>query len=398
MPKIAPELSARAVSAIKTEGRHAVGGAAGLHLRVSGGHRGWVLRMTVGDQRRDLGLGPFPQIGLAEAREKARHMHRLAREGVDPLSTKRAPQSALAARRTAEKDFDWCVSEFLRAKADEWKNAKHRQQWENTLKTYASPQLGHLLVQDIELQHVLLCLEPIWKTKNETASRLRGRIEAVLDWATVRGFRSGLNPSRWKGHLDMVLAAPMKIQKVQHHRALPIDQMAAFMGALRGRPGVAARALEFTILTAARSGEVRGAAWSEIDLSTGIWTIPAERMKAGRQHRVPLPIAAVDLLKAVPRIGAGKLVFPGMKDKALSDMSLTAVIRRMEVDAVPHGFRSTFRDWAGDRTDYPRDLAELALAHILENKTEEAYRRGDAIERRRDMMNAWAKFIGCSVN
>lgn len=394
MPKIAPELSARAVAAIKTEGRHAVGGAAGLHLRVSAGHRGWVLRIMVGEQRRDLGLGSFPEIGLAEAREKARQMHKLVREGVDPLSTKRAQRSTLVARRATEKNFDWCVDAFLQSKADEWKNAKHRQQWENTLKAYASPHLGRLLVQDIDLQHVLLCLEPIWKTKNETASRLRGRIESVLDWAAVRKYRTGENPARWKGHLDKVLAAPMKIQKVQHHRAVPIDAMAGFMVALRGRDGLAGRALEFTILTAARSGEVRGATWQEIDLSSEVWTVPGERMKAGRQHRVPLSPAAVDLLRRLPGIGAGNLIFPGMKDQPLSDMSLTAVMRRMKVDAVPHGFRSTFRDWAGDRTDYPRDLAELALAHILENKTEQAYRRGDALERRRDMMTAWAEFIG----
>ena len=352
------------------------------------------MRIMVGEQRRDLGLGSFPEIGLAEAREKARQMHKLVREGVDPLSTKRAQRSVLVARRAAEKNFDWCVNEFLQSKSDEWKNAKHRQQWENTLKAYASPHLGRLLVQDIDLQHVLLCLEPIWKTKNETASRLRGRIEAVLDWAAVRKYRTGENPARWKGHLDKVLAAPMKIQKVQHHRAVPIDTMVEFMVALRGRDGLAGRALEFTILTAARSGEVRGATWQEIDLGSEVWTVPGERMKAGRQHRVPLSPAAVDLLRRLPRIGAGNLIFPGMKDQPLSDMSLTAVMRRMKVDAVPHGFRSTFRDWAGDRTDYPRDLAELALAHILENKTEQAYRRGDALERRRDMMTAWAEFIG----
>lgn len=348
----------------------------------------------VGEQRRDLGLGPFPEIGLAEAREKAREMHRLVRQGVDPLTSKRAQRSAMLARHAAEKDFDWCVTEFIKSKADEWKNPKHRQQWENTLKTYASPHLGHMLVQDVDLQHVLLCLEPIWKTKNETASRLRGRIESVLDWATVRKYRTGDNPARWKGHLDKVLPAPMKIQKVQHHRAVPIDDMPAFGADLRQRAGVAARALEFTILTAARSGEVRGAIWSELDMDAGVWTIPAGRMKAGREHRVPLSKAAVKLLKELSTGAPADLVFPGTKDrKALSDMSLTAVMRRMEVDAVPHGFRSTFRDWVGDRTNFPRDLAELALAHVIENKTEEAYRRSDALERRREMMNAWAAFI-----
>jgi integrase len=399
LPKIAPELSARAVAALKTEGRHAVGGAPGLHLRIANGHRGWVLRVVVGQQRRDLGLGPFPEFGLAEARQKAREMHQLVRQGIDPLVTKRTLRSAMSARQASEKKFDWCVTEFIRSKSDEWKNAKHRQQWENTLKTYASPHVGHLLVQDIDLQHVLLCLEPIWKTKNETASRLRGRIESVLDWATVCKYRAGENPARWKGHLDKVLPAPMKIQKVQHHPAVPIDDMPSFIMTLRQRVGLAARALEFAILTAARSGEVRGATWGEIDTDTGIWTIPGPRMKAKREHRVPLCDAAMALLQELPKTKDVDLIFPGTEGRPLSDMSLTAVMRRMEVEAVPHGFRSTFRDWAGDRTDFPRDLAEFALAHAIESKTEEAYRRGDALERRRVMMTAWSTFIGypCTV-
>lgn len=268
-----------------------------------------------------------------------------------------------------------------------------RRVWENTLKVYVSPHMGTMPVRDIDLPHVLLCLEPIWKTKNETASRLRGRIESVLDWAAVRKYRSGDNPARWKGHLDKVLPAPTKIQKVQHHRAVPIDEMPMFMTDLRGKMGTAARALEFTILTAGRSGEVRGARWSELDMEAKIWTVPAGRMKAGREHRVPLSETAARLIQALPRVKETDLVFPGMKDKALSDMSLIAVMRRMEVDAVPHGFRSTFRDWVGDRTTYPRDLAEMALAHVIENKTEEAYRRSDALERRREMMSTWARFL-----
>lgn len=393
LPKIATELSARAVAALRTEGRHAVGGAPGLHLRVSSGHRGWVLRILVGSHRRDIGLGPFPEVGVAEAREKAREIHRQVRQGNAPLTPKRVQQHALQASEAANKKFDWCVTEFINAKADEWKNAKHRQQWENTLKVYVSPHMGTMPVRDIDLPHVLLCLEPIWKTKNETASRLRGRIESVLDWAAVRKYRSGDNPARWKGHLDKVLPAPTKIQKVQHHRAVPIDEMPMFMTDLRGKMGTAARALEFTILTAGRSGEVRGARWSELDMEAKIWTVPAGRMKAGREHRVPLSETAARLIQALPRVKETDLVFPGMKDKALSDMSLIAVMRRMEVDAVPHGFRSTFRDWVGDRTTYPRDLAEMALAHVIENKTEEAYRRSDALERRREMMSTWARFL-----
>lgn len=255
------------------------------------------------------------------------------------------------------------------------------------------PHIGDLTVSLIDLPHVLACLEPIWSSKNETASRLRGRIESVLDWATVRKYRSGENPARWKGHLDKVLAAPAKIQKVEHHPAIPVDGMPAFMQDLRTRAGIAARALEFLILTATRSGEVRGATWSEVDLDKAIWTIPAERMKAGAEHRVPLSKEALTLLKNAPRIDGTDLAFPGTKGQPLSDMTMTAVMRRMKVTAVPHGFRSTFRDWAGEKTNLPRELAEQALAHVLESKVEAAYRRGDALEKRRQMMQEWAQFI-----
>jgi len=278
----------------------------------------------------------------------------------------------------------------LRAKSAEWSNAKHRQQWKNTLETYAAPYLGNLAVSTIDVPHMLACLEPIWQTKNETANRVRGRIESILDWATVRKYRTGENPARWKGHLDKVLPAPSKIQKVEHHRALPIDAIKSFMKDLRQRPGMAARALEFVVLTAARSGEVRGATWPEFDLQAKIWTIPGERMKAGNEHRVPLSSDALRLLQQLPRLAETDLLFPGSKLQVLSDMSLTAVMRRMKVDAVPHGFRSTFRDWASERTNYPRDLAEQALAHTLQSKVEAAYRRGDALEKRRVMMEDWA--------
>lgn len=394
MPKVAKQLSERAVGAIKAEGRHAVGGVPGLHLRVSAGHRGWVLRVQVGDQRRDIGMGAYPAVGLSEAREKAREIHDGLREGKDPVAPRKQQRMALAAQTAAERTFRWCAQEFFRAKASEWSNPKHRQQWENTLEAYAMPHVGHLSVSSIDLPHVLACLEPIWSTKNETASRLRGRIESVLDWATVRKYRTGENPARWKGHLDKVLAAPSKIQKVEHHRAVAVDDMPGFMAALRQREGIAARALEFTILTAARSGEVRGATWSEIDENTGVWTIPAERMKAGNEHRVPLSAAALKLLRLLPRLDGTELLFPGTKGQPLSDMTMTAVMRRMQVDAVPHGFRSTFRDWAGEKTNHPRELAEQALAHTLESKVEAAYRRGDALEKRRQMMEEWAQFSG----
>lgn len=393
MPKVAKQLSDRAVAAIKTEGRHAVGGVAGLHLRISAGYRGWILRVQVGDQRKDMGLGAYPAVSLQEAREKARLIHDDLRNGLAPVSPKVQQRSLIASKAATEKSFRWCAEEYLKTKSSEWKNAKHRQQWENTLDAYAMPHLGQVSVSVIDLPHILACLEPIWSTKNETASRLRGRIESVLDWATVRKYRSGENPARWKGHLDKVLAAPGKIQKVEHHRAIQVDDMPSFMQDLRTRAGIAARALEFLIYTAARSGEVRGAQWSEIDLNKAVWTIPAQRMKAGVEHRVPLAQAALNLLADMPRIDGGSLIFPGTKGQPLSDMTMTAVMRRMKASAVPHGFRSTFRDWAGEKSNFPRELAEHALAHTLESKVEAAYRRGDALEKRRQMMQEWAHFV-----
>lgn len=393
MPKIAKQLSDRAVAAIKAEGRHPVGGVPGLMLRVTDtGHRGWVLRVKVGEQRRDMGLGAYPAVGLADARERAREIHSTVRRGEVPTTPAQQRRQAIALS-TVHKTFQQCAEAFMAAKAGEWDNPKHRQQWENTLTTYAYPFIGAMDVADIDLPHVLECLNPIWTTKTETATRVRGRIESVLDFATARKYRQGENPARWKGHLDTMLPKPTKLKKVEHHPALPIDDMPAFMVGLRLLEGVAARALEFAILTAARSGEVRGATWDEFDMDAAVWTVPAERMKTKKEHRVPLVAAALNVLKDMRLIAEGPLVFPGTKGQPLSDMSMTAVLRRMEVDAVPHGFRSTFRDWAGDRTHYARDLAEAALAHALPNAVEAGYRRSDALEKRREMMQAWEKFI-----
>ena len=338
------------------------------------------------------GLGGFPDVPLAHAKEKARTARNEIAQGIDPIAQRKAAISSLRTQQATEKTFEQAAEGYLAAHGDTWRNPKHRAQWKSTLETYAYPHMGKLLVRDVGQEQVLAALTPIWKTKTETATRLRGRIESVLDWASVRKYRSGDNPARWKGHLDMLLPAPGKVQKVVHHRALPIDAMPAFMSELRKREGTAARALEFTILCAARSGEVRGATWGEMDLDSGVWTIPGDRMKAGREHRVPLTKAAIRILNAQPHQSGIDLVFPAPRGGLLSDMALTAVLRRMEIDAVPHGFRSTFRDWAGERTHYPRDLAENALAHALENKVEAAYRRGDALEKRREMMADWAKF------
>lgn len=399
MGRKAKELSALEVGRMKTPGNHSVGGVAGLYLYINDtGARSWVLRTMVGDRRRHMGLGGFPDVPLAQAKEKARKARDDIAQGIDPIAQRKSVTSLLRSQQATQKTFEQAAKGFLEAHGDTWRNPKHRAQWASTLETYAYPHMGKLLVRDVGQEHILAALEPIWKTKNETASRLRGRIENVLDWATARKYRTGENPARWKGHLDMLLPASSKIKKVEHHRALPIDDMHAFMVNLRTREGIAAKALEFTILTAARSGEVRGATWAELDLKTGVWVIPADRMKAGKEHRVPLTQSAIRILRPQPDQDQLELVFPAARGGKLSDMAMTAVMRRMEVDAVPHGFRSTFRDWARERTNYPRDLAEQALAHALDNKVEAAYRRGDALEKRREMMAAWADFCGNKID
>ena len=395
MPKVATELKALQVQRLAAApGLHFVGGVHGLALQVtSAGAKSWILRMVVGGKRREMGLGPYPEVTLAMAHDKAREARELVRSGVDPIQRQREAASALRAAVAKALTFNDCADSYIKSHEAGWRNVKHAQQWRNTLKTYAAPVFGSLLVRDVALPHVMAALEPVWTTKNETASRLRSRIELVLDWATARGLREGPNPARWRGHLDKLLPMPSKVKKSEHHAALPAADVGAFMARLREVEGMGARALEFVILTAARSGEVRGAMWAEIDLRAKVWTVPADRMKAGREHRVPLSDAALALLKALPRVDGGELVFPSRKGGALSDMTLTAVTRRMNVDAVPHGFRSTFRDWAAERTNYPRDVAEMALAHAIENKVEAAYRRGDLFEKRRLMMADWAAFL-----
>lgn len=394
MPKIAKELSALQVSRLLEAGHHAVGGVTGLYLYVTAtGARSWVLRIEVGKKRKHMGLGGFPSVTLAMAREQARMARSEFRAGLDPIAARRKAVSKRLAEQLNAVTFESAAKAYIDAHGDTWKNPKHRAQWSATLATYAFPVIGNLQTAHVTQAHVLAVLEPIWKTKNETAARLRGRIEAVLDWATVRGYREGENPARWKGRLDKLLPAPAKIQKTVHRKALPIDAVPQFMRDLRDKEGVTARALEFVVLTAARSGEVRGATWGEIDLDAAVWVVPGDRMKAGREHRVPLCTQAVELLKKMPRFVGNEHVFPSPRGKVLSDMALLAVMRRMEVDAVPHGFRSTFRDWVGERTDYPRELAEQALAHTLESKVEAAYRRGDALEKRRTMMQEWSDFL-----
>lgn len=391
MPKRAKDLTAVEVKRLTATGWHAVGTVAGLGLRVSPtGTRAWVLRVVVGTKRREIGLGGFPDVTLADAHAKARAMRAEIEQGVDPVERRLAAASALRAAQTAGMTFDQCAAAYIKAHAPAWKNPKHAQQWENTLATYAGPVIGSLLVRHVETPHVLAVLEPIWMAKTETASRLRGRIESVLDWATTRGQREGLNPARWRGHLDTLLPEKSKVAKVEHHAALSWREIGPFMARLRAAEGMGARCLEWAILTACRSGEARGAVWSEIDLEARTWTVPAERMKAGKEHRVPLSDAALALLAGLPRIVGSDLVFPAPRGGVLSDMTLGATIKRLGVPVTAHGFRSTFRDWASEATAYPGDAVEMALAHVVKNKVEAAYRRGDMLDKRVRLMADWS--------
>lgn len=402
MPKKAKELSAIEVTRLTDEGLHAVGGVAGLCLQVSKPNsfdaapttaRSWVLRITIGSKRREMGLGGYPDVTLAQAKEKAREARAKADQGIDPVLERKEFKSALIAEQAKAVSFEQAAIAYITAHESGWKNIKHAQQWRNSLTEYAYPTMGKMLVRDIQTAHVIKVLEPIWTTKTETASRVQQRMARVLDWAKARGYRTGDNPAQWRGHLDMLLPAPNKVSKVEHHAALPYDQTGDFMAALRQQQGVGARALEFTILTATRSGEVRLATWEEIDLHKAVWIIPAERMKAGKEHHVPLSPPAVALLKSMPRIDGGEIIFPGMKGKAMSDSTLAATLERMgRDDLTVHGFRSTFRDWAGEVSSYPREVIEHAMAHQLADKAEAAYQRGSLFDKRRALMNDWAKY------
>lgn len=398
MPKLAREMSPLAVTKLTAPGLHFVGVVPGLALQVTGtGARSWALRVVIAGKRRDMGLGNFPSVTLAQAREAAREARKLIRQGVDPIEHQRAAQSALAAAVASALTFRKTAEAYMAVHEAGWKNAKHAKQWAATLEQYAYPTMGALLVRDVQKEHVLEVLRPIWTTKNETAVRLRGRIESVLSYAMQAGYRpEGLNPARWKDGLDELLAAPSKVNKRQHHAAVPVGEIGAFMVKLREAEGMGARALEFAILTAARSGEVRGATWAEIDRGAKVWNVPGSRMKAGKDHRVPLTaeaLALLDKVAAMPRLADSDCVFQAPRGGVLSDMTLTACMRRMGVQAVPHGFRSTFRDWAAECTSYPRDMAEMALAHAIADKVEAAYRRGDMFEKRRRMMSDWAAFL-----
>lgn len=399
MPKIAEELGALAVSRLSTAKLHFVGGVPGLALAINeNGARSWVLRVKVGEKRRGMGLGSYPAVTLAQARDKARAARDLIRQGVDPIEQQRAAHSALLASQAAAQTFEQCAAAYIKAHQPGWKNAKHGWQWRRTLEQFAYPVIGKMLVADIDTPQIVRILEPMWDRTPETAKRLRNRVELVLDWATARKYRSGVNPARWKGHLDKLLHRHGKLVK-KHQPAVQVAESGAFIKQLRQNDSVSARALEFVMLTATRSGEVRGAKWSEIDLNEKVWIVPAERMKEGKEHRVPLSDAAVDLLRKIPRFDADDTVFQARRGGPLSNMAMNQLMRGMEFydrdgrKAVPHGCRSTFRDWASDWTNYPREVAEMALAHAIDSKVEAAYRRGDLFDKRRRLMQDWANFL-----
>jgi integrase len=397
MAQTLKRLSAKAVQNAKPNGKipRFVPDGGGLYLQVSAtGTKSWMFRYAINGRERQMGLGSLDAVDLAGARQAATECRRLRSQGVDPIEYRDAQRAQARLAAASSMTFNDCAAAFIESEKAGWRNAKHAAQWKSTLDTYAGPVFGKLSVQAVDTAMVLRVLEPIWPTKTETASRVRGRIEAVLAWATARGYRKGENPARWRGHCENLLPKPSKVQKVKHHAALPYAELPAFMATLQQQGGVAARALEFTILTAARTGEAIGARPAEFDLPGKTWTVPPDRMKAGREHRIPLSDRALAILEDVRPLRAAEndFVFPGLLyRRPLSNMSLTAALKRMELSTITvHGFRSTFRDWAGECTDFPREV--VALAHIVGDQTERAYRRGDALEKRRRLMDAWAAF------
>jgi len=393
MAKRAAGLTALKVEKAKKPGYLADGG--GLYLQVTAsGAKSWVYRYQIAGRRRDMGLGSVADVSLAKAREKAAEARALVKAGTDPLEARKAAAEAAEAAKARSVTFNELARQFLESHEAGWRNAKHRQQWQNTLATYAAPIIGALPIGEVQTHHVLSIIGPLWAEKTETASRLRGRIEVILDAAKVQGLRSDENPARWRGHLERLLPAKAKVSRAGHHEAMPYKDLPAWWPRLQVADGIAARCLEWVILTACRSGEARLATWAEIDLDAETWVIPADRMKAGREHRIPLSGPALAVLRKIGAIRCGDLVFPGARGgRPLSDMSVTAVLRRMDLEAVPHGFRSSFRTWAAEQTTYPAEVAEAALAHVAGDKVVQAYQRGDMIEIRRRLMADWAAFV-----
>jgi integrase len=401
MPPRAKGVTAAQVARGTKPGRY--GDGAGLYLLVrSREAKFWLFRYTRNGKMREMGLGPAKgrtAVPLIQARAKARQLHAVVREGRDPLaeraSEKAKAQADAAKAKVDAITFGEVAAMYIDAHAPGWRSAKHQQQWHNTMRAYVLPAIGGLPVNSVNTAAVMDIIEPLWRKKTETASRVRARIEVVLDYAKARHWREGENPARWRGHLAQMLPKRSKVQRVEHHAALPWNEIGAFMQRLRQDSGISARCLEFLILTAGRSGEVRGVRWDEVDLTRAVWTIPAHRMKGGREHRVPLSDQAMVVLRTMAQLGTDGLVFPGLKAAAaVSDVTLTRAAHSAGARATVHGFRSTFRDWCAEMTGYPRELAEAALAHTVEDKAEAAYQRGDLLERRRRLMAEWAAFCG----
>lgn len=391
MPKRVKELSDAEVRRLaRKQGVFAVGGVAGLHLQSDPPACSWILKKKIGDQRPRLGLGPYPEITLAMARQKAREYAEMIREGIDPRAERKARESALRASQAKQQTFRDVAQRYIAKKAKEYRTAKQVQKLTSQLNNYVYPTVGKMLVSDIERPHILAILEPLWESKHETAKHIRSNVERILDMATVEGLRTGINPATWKGNLALSLAKSDKVANVQHYKSLPVTDLPEFIQKLLEKEAIGARALHFTILTAARSGETRGATWDEIDLDNGVWTIPGERMKAGRDHRVPLCQSAVDLLKSLPR--ESSYIFPNRKGKPLSDMTMGQIPRRMGYPVTVHGFRATFRTWTQEHTSYPDEVCELALAHVNSDATRAAYARSELIDKRRKLMNDWEHF------
>ena len=407
MPRRAKEMEALQVKRLTKPGYHAVGGVAGLLLCIKpSGAKSWILRYATGETRtsktgkpfavrRDYGLGPYPDVTLSQARDRARQARDLLYQGIDPVENRKRQRDALRTERETRKTFAEVWREFFAKKAQEL-SATNQRHWTASMENYALPVLGSMVVADIEMRHIKEVLDTVWTTKTALAKKLRGRLEAVLSFATVHGYREGDNPARWKDNLKEVLPKPSKVHKVQHFRALPIDDAPEFMHRLRQRQGNAARALEFAVMTAARSGEVRGALWDEIDFKRKRWTIPAERMKMERDHVVPLTDSMLELLDKMPR--DGELIFPAPRGGQLSDMSLLAVVKRMNYKdrTTVHGFRSTFKDWATEETDVQDFISEMALAHSVGDDVYRAYKRSDLAAKRLRLMRQWCEFLGYS--
>jgi integrase len=366
---------------------------AGLYQQVTqAGVASWTLRYMLSGVPRYMGLGPCSEVSLADAREKARKARDELREGIDPIEARKARKAARRLADAAAVTFKTCAEQFIESNKSGWRNPKHAEQWTSTLATYAYPIIGNLPVQSIDNGLMIKVLKPIWDTKTETASRVRGRIEQILDYATVHHWRQGDNPARWKGNLDKVFKPRAKVQKVEHHAALAYAEVGAFMERLRSEEGIAAKALEFTILTAGRTNEIIGARWDEFDLGARLWTVPGKRMKAEKPHRVALSEAAIAILEKMKECREGDYVFPGGKaGRPLSNMAMAMLMKRMDRSETVHGFRSTFRDWCAEQTNFPREVAEMALAHTVSDQVEAAYRRGDLFAKRRQLAEAWSR-------